>query len=148
MTDLQGRGIRRLVLDLGPCLLMDSTFVGVLALVGMALAQSPPSASPGSTPASPGSIQLLNPRPNVVDLVLSLGIAHLFKIAHADPPDTEGKQAIPTAAGDHARQDITRTSLEAHELLMALHPDNVAKFTDVARFLAEDLRRMESGGTQ
>ena len=45
-----------------------------------------------------------------------------------------------------SKLDIARTSLAAHELLMALHPANVDKFKDVAEFLAEDLKRLERGG--
>ena len=39
-----------------------------------------------------------------------------------------------------SHEQITRTSLEAHQTLMAMNPDNVARFKDVTQFLAEDLR--------
>ena len=40
-------------------------------------------------------------------------------------------------------EEITRTSLEAHQTLMAMNPENVARFKDVTQFLAEDLKSLE-----
>jgi hypothetical protein len=40
-------------------------------------------------------------------------------------------------------EEITRTSLEAHQTLMEVNPENVARFKDVTQFLAEDLRSIE-----
>jgi len=37
---------------------------------------------------------------------------------------------------------LTRACLEAHETLMAINPENVARFKDVAMFLAEDLAKL------
>jgi len=39
-------------------------------------------------------------------------------------------------------EQITRTSLEAHQTLMTVNPDNVARFKDVTQFLAEDLKTL------
>ena len=41
------------------------------------------------------------------------------------------------------REEVQRTCLEAHETLMEINPNNVPRFKDVARFLAEDLKKME-----
>ena len=42
-----------------------------------------------------------------------------------------------------SHEQIARTSLEAHQTLMAMNPENVARFKDVAQFLAEDLKNIE-----
>jgi hypothetical protein len=42
-----------------------------------------------------------------------------------------------------SHEQIARTSLEAHETLMAMNPENVARFKDVTQFLAEDLKSIE-----
>jgi hypothetical protein len=42
------------------------------------------------------------------------------------------------------REQIKRTSLEAHQTLMAVHPDNIARFKDVTLFLAEDLKNLKN----
>ena len=43
------------------------------------------------------------------------------------------------------REEVTRTCLEAHKLLMEIDPDNVSKFKEVTQFLANDLKRMKTG---
>ncbi len=40
-------------------------------------------------------------------------------------------------------EQIARTSLDAHQTLMAMNPENVARFKDVVQFLAEDLQNIE-----
>jgi hypothetical protein len=47
-------------------------------------------------------------------------------------------------APDVTRADVTRNCLEAHKTLMEIKPENVNKFKDVAQFLAEDLKRLET----
>src|SRR5437763_17095012 len=59
---LAQKGFSCFVLDLTECLLMDSTFLGVLAGLGLKLG----SARNGDPPAA---IQLLNPRPRILDLL-------------------------------------------------------------------------------
>ena len=52
----------------------------------------------------------------------------------------------PATTEQHSRAEISRTCLEAHQTLMGLNPANVAKFKDVAQFLAEDVKRLEAEG--
>jgi hypothetical protein len=65
---------------------------------------------------------------------------------------THGRVTLPenTATQDLApasptREEVQRTCLEAHQLLMEINPANVAKFKDVAAFLAEDLKKLKAG---
>jgi anti-anti-sigma regulatory factor len=130
---LQGRGFLEFVLDLGECLTMDSTFLGVLTF----LAQS----SHGAPPSPPPPV-LLNPNARVSDLIDTLGVQSLFKIVHEANPCPELFE--PLQPGQTAsKEDVARTSLEAHLELMRLNPNNVPKFKDVTKFLAEDLKRLE-----
>jgi len=39
---------------------------------------------------------------------------------------------------------LTRTSIEAHQILMALSPENAARFKDVTQFLAEGLKKAKT----
>jgi hypothetical protein len=41
-----------------------------------------------------------------------------------------------------SHEELTRASLEAHQTLMDLKPENVARFKDVVKFLAEDLKKL------
>jgi hypothetical protein len=129
---LRESGLRRILLDLSECQAMDSTFLGVLAHEA-----SHPSGGAVAPPPSP--MELLNTPGSLRETIEDLGVASLVRFVDCDP----GQHTFePAASGDPAsRTELTRTSLEAHEALMALHPANVARFQDVARFLAGELER-------
>lgn len=129
------KGHRRFVLDVSECQLMDSTFLGVLAGLGLKFQERN-----GSGPAS---IELLNPSPRISDLLENLGIAHLFQVAQGTTPRTDSLHQVNPVSLRVDRKETTRTCLEAHRTLMDVNPANVSKFKDVTRFLEEDLKQME-----
>lgn len=136
LDQLLQKGYTSFVLDLTECVLMDSTFLGVLAGFGLKL-NSPQADKIDRT------IQLFNPNPRISELLENLGVLHLFKV-------TEGDANAPANANDvkstnASREEVTRTCLEAHKTLMNIQPENVSRFKDVAAFLAEDLKRMKAG---
>lgn len=132
LQHLRGKGQAKVLLDLSECQFMDSTFLGILAYEANSLA-----AGRGGT-VEPG-MELLNANLNVRDIIQDLGVAHLVRFAERDLTKADF-QEVPGTGGASAI-DLNRTCLEAHELLMALHPANVEKFRDVARFFAEELKR-------
>ena len=135
ISKLQGNGFKCFVIDLSECSTMDSTFLGVL--VGAVLHPA------GPPEASATCLQLLNPNQRVADLLENLGVAHLFTMLRGVNP-AEAALLPPTPANVPAsREEISRTCLEAHQLLMAVNPENVPKFKDVAQFLAEDLKKLK-----
>jgi anti-anti-sigma regulatory factor len=125
----------RFLLDLTNCMLMDSTFLGVLSGLGLKLGagQNEPANSP---------IHLLNPNPRISELLENLGVMHLFYVRKETDLKPEGDLQPQTPSAPDAKE-MAQTSLTAHETLMKINPGNVAKFKDVAKFLAEDLKRME-----
>ena len=131
---LRQKGHDKFVLDLSECQLMDSTFLGVLAGLGLKMKHS---RNGDREPA----IALCNPSPRIADLLVNLGVADLFKVV-TPPAATDRLQPVAPAAGVD-KKEVSKTCLEAHQTLMEIHPANVAKFKDVAAFLAEDLKRME-----
>ena len=137
VTALWEKGHTRFVLDLTDCQLMDSTFLGVLAGLGLKF-----NAEKNGKPAA--CLELVNPNPRVADMLDNLGIAHLFKILSTPPPGTGEMNRLEPVAGGADKKEVSRTCLEAHRVLMAVDPGNVPKFKDVTRFLEEDLKRMES----
>ena len=135
LSELAQKGYNHYIMDLSGCILMDSTFLGVLAGFGMKL-------NPKGAPTERG-IELHNTTPRVSELLENLGCDHLFK-------STSGALQLPddvkAATPDHtspSHEQITRTCLEAHQTLMAMNPENQARFKDVAQFLAEDLKSVE-----
>jgi anti-anti-sigma factor len=130
---LRRQGRRQFVFDLTDCQIMDSTFLGVLSGLSLQMAKAGPS-------SSPGSVQLLNPNARVLDLLDNLGIVPLFQIQSAVAPLARYEQ---TTSAEVSGTELVRTSLEAHQTLMALNPDNIPKFQEVTQFLAEDLKRLD-----
>jgi len=135
LNELARKGFIHFIIDLGECVLMDSTFLGVLSGFGMKL-------NPNGAPAERG-IELHNASPRVGELLDNLGAAHLFK-ATAGPLQLPADMTACTPQSQNpTHEEITRTSLEAHQALMAINPENVTRFKDVAQFLAEDLKSLE-----
>lgn len=131
VNELRERGCARFILELSECSLMDSTFLGVLAGFGLRIGEAA-----GAKP-----IELLNPNPRITGLLESLGVLHLFQLSQGAPPaPTGGAEPREHVPAEPSKAALGQTCIEAHETLMQLDPANVARFKDVARFLAEDLR--------
>ena len=135
LNELAQKGYRHFIIDLGQCVLMDSTFLGVLAGFGMKL-------NPQGATAEHG-IELHNATQRVSELLENLGAAHLFKMTSGELQLSADLQANTPESIHATHEQITRTSLEAHLTLMAMNPENVARFKDVTQFLAEDLKSLE-----
>ena len=139
LDQLLQKGFTCFVLDLTECVLMDSTFLGVLAGFGLKFNTPQPD-------KVERNIQLFNPNSRIFELLENLGVIHLFKLA-------EGNCNAPADASDvkssnASREQVTSTCLEAHKTLMGISPENVSRFKDVTAFLAEDLKRMKAAGSQ
>jgi|ERR1043166_717558 anti-anti-sigma factor len=128
------QGQTRFILDLTECHLMDSTFLGVLAGLGLRFGEE-------RNAHGPAHIELLNPSSRIADLLENLGIAHLFRVFRGAAPTDGPLRPVDSPAGNPDRQEVSRTCLEAHKLLMDLHPANIPKFKDVTKFLEEDLKK-------
>ena len=129
-------GLSYFVLDLSECVLMDSTFLGVLAGFGLKMNAAQ---KDGTGPA----IELLNPNPRISDLLESLGVLHLFKLAQGASAPPEASEPVHHDPVNPTREEVTRACLEAHRTLMEINPENVSKFKEVAQFLADDLKKVK-----
>lgn len=138
LNELWERGYNHFVFDLCQCQMMDSTFLGMLCGVALSFANGDPA-------GSPRCLELVNPNARLRGILETLGVAHLFKMVQQDHPRIGRYEPLAKGA-DCTRMELVRTSLEAHQTLMTVNPENTAKFKDVARFLAEDLKRLEASG--
>ena len=137
VNELRLQGCNYFVLDLAECVLMDSTFLGVLAGFGLKL-------SAGNGNQGPHGIELFNPSARIIELLDTLGVLHLFKVTQGSvnlPGQAEPREHTP---GTSTKEEVTRTCIEAHQTLMDINPANAAKFKDVAQFLAEGLKKPKS----
>ena len=135
--ELREKNYNRFLLDLSECLLMDSTFLGILAGVGLKL-NSPDATQTDSV------IELLNPNASVTELLDNLGVAHLFKVVRNEVLPLEKMESLPQATTTPTPIELSRTCLDAHQTLMEINPANIPKFKDVAQFLAEDLKKLKT----
>ncbi|HEY5344999.1 MAG TPA: STAS domain-containing protein [Verrucomicrobiae bacterium] len=135
LSELAQKGFGHFIIDLSECVLMDSTFLGVLAGFGMKL-------NPQGAPAERG-IELHNATPRVSELLENLGAVHLFNLTNGPMQVPADVKACTPESINPSHEQIARTSLEAHQTLMAMNPENVARFKDVTQFLAEDLKSIE-----
>jgi anti-sigma B factor antagonist len=138
LTQLRQRGYSHFIIELSECALMDSTFLGVLAGFGLRMTQ------PNGT-QSLHPVELHNANARITELLENLGVLYLFTTSHG-AEYTEATDARPHDMSSHTREEVTRTCLEAHKTLMDINPNNVSRFKDVTKFLAEDLARIKRPG--
>jgi anti-anti-sigma regulatory factor len=131
--EMVNRGHREFVVDLRNCPVMDSTFMGTLAMIALRLRE-----------IGQGSLHVVNLNERNHDLLTNLGLDQLFSMDACGV--REGGPAVrntlpPTTAADHSSQ--AETMLEAHEALVEADPENLTKFKDVLEYLKQDLHRAE-----
>lgn len=139
LNELLQKGFTSFELDLSECMLMDSTFLGVLAGFGLKM-------TTGNSEPGQAAIELLNPNARITELLENLGVLHLFKVNQGPLKLPEGTETLPHDAPHPTREEVTRACLDAHKTLMEINPDNVPKFKEVTQFLAEDLKKLKNGG--
>jgi anti-sigma B factor antagonist len=140
------RGVLRYFVDLGPCQGMDSTFLGVLAGIGLRLRQQ-----------KTGSIQVVNAAPRNLELLQTLGLDQLFAVSSAAPPVWFGKPAPPdpafqllpesdieTLSKPLDRDETADLMLEAHENLQQADGRNAAKFQDLTKMLRAGVEQRQA----
>src|SRR5438045_9303075 len=98
VNELRQKGYSYFVLDLSECLLMDSTFLGVLAGLGLKL-------SVAQENHSGRSLELLNPNPRIMELLENLGVLHLFKITEGPLALPEGAEPLPATPAQPSREE-------------------------------------------
>jgi anti-sigma B factor antagonist len=145
--DMMERGIARFVVDLGSCEGMDSTFLGVLAGIGLRLTQN------GKT----GQVRIANVSQRNADLLQTLGLDRLFLMnpkgsgdTPSEPPASAVLQRLPDSditqlSKSLSKGDAANLVLEAHESLIRADQRNLAKFKELTSFLRE---KVDKGGDE
>ena len=129
-------GTTMAVLDMGSCVGMDSTFMGVLAGLAFRFRQK-----------KGGQVILVNVSARNRGLLATLGLdqtVQAYMTGAAPRPYKDllaGQPELATLPGEADHHTTAETMLEAHENLVSLSPENYPKFKDVLTFLREDLNR-------
>lgn len=137
VEQMRSEKIDRIYLFLGSCLLMDSTFLGVLAQQGVVFSEE----SSGDA----GRIVLVAPSERVLDLIENLGVLESFRVED-ESPDIDFAFKEVAMDSECELREITRTSLEAHRTLIKLNEENKARFEGVTSLLEKELEEPEEGG--
>ena len=128
-VEMIDQGARQFVVDLGQCEGLDSTFLGVLAGIGLQLREPP----------TRGRLCLANVSPRNLELFQTLGLDRLFEFAPAAPAGIPLQQladpAIPSSRTVIAKSEVANLMLEAHDNLIRADGRNQAKFKDVTTVL-------------
>jgi anti-anti-sigma regulatory factor len=129
---LTDQGKSRFVIDFQQCSGMDSTFLGILAGLGIKLMKMDP----------PGSVVLCRLGTRNRELVRNLGLHRLLTLDEGDDEagseSAEGLEAVQES-GKLSEVENARLVLEAHENLVEIDASNKTKFQDVISFLKNQM---------
>jgi anti-anti-sigma regulatory factor len=127
-------GVRQVTLDLSACTGMDSTFMGVLAMIALRVRSL--GAKVEVIGCSDANQYLLN----------GLGLKALFLYREADVPVAEGEENwVSTDDVSASAREKAETVLEAHETLIEADTANRGKFGTVVKMVRDDLDKMGAG---
>lgn len=121
-------GKSRYVIDFANCTGMDSTFLGILAGLGIAMMKLDP----------PGSVVLCNLGERNLELIENLGLHRLLTVDKGESPefvsDSSNLESLDKG-GKLPEIENARMVLDAHENLVEADASNKSKFQDVIAFL-------------
>ena len=119
-------------IDLGECVAMDSTFMGVLSMIGL------------KSRRCNATVELLNAGDSLKKLLRDLGVSKLFTFTEGSDPDAPQWSA---SDGNVARNDMLTTAetvTEAHQTLVEADSSNAARFDQVIEFARQDVERLKN----
>ena len=118
------------LINLESCEAMDSTFMGVLAMIGIPCKQNQ------------SEVTIINTSTENRKLLDDLGVSRLFKFEQIEQSENWLELACET--GPNVDKKTGEVMLEAHETLNEVDQQNVPKFKDVIDYLREDLKNINS----
>ena len=133
---LRDERVERIYIFLKSCLLMDSTFLGVLAKEAVSDSEEPS--------GEPARIELVQPSERVLGLIENLGVLDSFEISKGVPDITFQFQPVSIEVPADLRE-LSRISLDAHRALIDLNEENRARFEGVTSLLEQELGEEPSG---
>jgi anti-anti-sigma factor len=139
------RGYRAFTVDIGACPTMDSTFLGVLAGIGLRLRRD------GLGEA--GQVRMVNVSARNLELMQTLGLDRLFVVRPAGeqaaphaPPAGAALQVLSESDLDSQtrplnKSETTSVMLQAHDSLVKADKRNAPKFSQVTKYLRQTVER-------
>ncbi len=146
--DMIKHGLQHFTIDLGQCQVMDSTFLGMLAGIGLHLRRD----------NGTGKVRIIEVNPHNLELLETLGLDRLFEVnaagtfkpEHPFPPEGDFRKLPGTDLAElAARPDKLEAAgmmLEAHDNLIQADRRNEEKFEEVTRCLREKVAKSAPPG--
>jgi anti-sigma B factor antagonist len=129
LSELLQRSYLQFDVDLAACTYLDSTFLGVLAELGIRLKDRA------------GLVTISHASPDKFELFRTLGIAPLFHFRDRDVPKQVSAELAELPSSKVSRAHWAKTLIDAHRALIEANHANAPLFKDVLQFLNEDLVR-------
>ncbi len=136
---IESKSANRILIDMSDCNGMDSTFMGVLAGLSHYVKDKPDVA-----------LKLINLSAKNQKLLITLGVDRVVDYSLSTTGDERELIAHPgtdlqTLEPDFAdKLEAAKTTLEAHETLVDINPENFAKFESVLELLQADVRTLSN----
>ncbi len=122
---LECQDCKGIFIDLSECAGMDSTFMGILAMMGLKAKKC------GYT------VSIVNADANMKNLLNGLGLQKIFN--YTEISEVELTQKWEDTGKSTDKTEKAETVLEAHETLMKVDKENIPKFKTVVDFVRKDL---------
>jgi anti-sigma B factor antagonist len=131
LSELLQRSYLQFDVDLAACTYLDSTFLGVLAELGLRLKDRA------------GLVTISHASRDKFEMFRTLGIAPLFHFRGGDVPKQVSAELAELPCSKLSRRHWARTLIDAHRALIEANSANAPLFKDVLQFLNEDLVRRQ-----
>jgi len=118
--------IASVIMDLSQCTAVDSTILGVIAMIGLE----------GHRRAE---VVIVNANECVRSTMNSVGLTRLCRFTEQELGEADWDTLCQAAVGAVTMDNVAETVLNAHKTLMDLDPENVPKFRDVVEMLHQEL---------
>ena len=136
LTDAFEEGLRKFIIDLEQCRLIDSTFIGILSGLAGKIARQGDCTD---------AVKVIHSNERNEKSICKLGLNHMITIVR-DGPDSEdlekeARSCLDLLDDDDPSDKTEKASmiLRAHEDLCAANEENEDEFRDVLNYLRQDL---------
>jgi len=127
----------RILLEMSDCSGMDSTFMGVIAGIACYIKSKPEF-----------SFKLINLSEKNQKLLVTLGVDRVVDYSLSASEEEQGLLNQLSGPSQPLESDLSnkleaaQTTLEAHETLVNINPENLSRFKSVLEYLQDDVRNL------
>jgi anti-anti-sigma regulatory factor len=126
----------KISIDLGDCAAMDSTFMGILAMLAM------------KTKKKNAEIEIVNASDSNIALLAGLGLKKLFSFVKRAPGEAPAASEWTAQEKNSGKMAAAETVFEAHDTLVDVSPENFQRFNKVLELTKKDLEILKKNTDQ